>query len=110
VKTREQLAVEAAERLRASPVETPMDRQTAARPVPMPRGRPRDGDYPDHTTKEGAEELARRLQQYWHDSGHPQVRFWVVPGTAYVLRGAARFDVRSNLVGGLPPRGGKSRA
>jgi hypothetical protein len=56
--------------------------------------------------RDGAIALAKRLQQYWHDQGYPAARFWTEPL-------AERFDkigtyevyqVKCNLVNGLPPR------
>jgi hypothetical protein len=56
--------------------------------------------------REGAIALAKRLQQYWHDQGYPAARFWAEPlderftkiGTYEV------YQVKCNLVNGLPPR------
>jgi hypothetical protein len=61
---------------------------------------------PDTLNREGAMQLAMRLQQYWHGQGYPAARFWAEPI-------AERFDkvgtyeiyrVVCNLVDGLPPR------
>ena len=60
----------------------------------------------DTLSRKGANDLARRLQDYWHVRGYPAVRFWAEPicerfgklGTHEVYR------VRCNLIDGLPPR------
>jgi hypothetical protein len=52
----------------------------------------------DYLGKNGAEQLARRIQGYWTGLGHDQVRVWVEPAD----RGA--YSVRSNLRAGLPPQ------
>jgi hypothetical protein len=47
----------------------------------------------------GADCVAKAVECYWHKRGHRQVRserFELSPGT---------WGVRSNLVGGMPPRG-----
>ena len=63
---------------------------------------------PDTTTREGAEALAARLTRYWHAKGYTQVRHWAehqrVRTAEAPLFGHAIWVVRSNLVGGLPPR------
>ena len=67
---------------------------------------------PDHCTRAGAEALAQRLDAYWHVRGHAHVRHWVVPlawddRTLSDVEAAkiTAFGVRSNLFGGMPPKG-----
>jgi len=56
----------------------------------------------DYLTRDGAEELARRIERYWHDQGFTAVRVWVEP----FGDGKHRLHaVRSNLMSGLPPTG-----
>lgn len=57
-------------------------------------------DLIDYSTKAGAEQLATRIQRYWHERGHRTVvvETFVVPGTKNRC-----YGVRSNLVNGLPP-------
>ena len=57
-----------------------------------------EGTLREPLTEVGALQLASRLTKYWVKAGHPQVKFY-----------PKRFDnagwcVRSNLVGGLPPK------
>jgi hypothetical protein len=51
-------------------------------------------------------ELARRLQQYWHDRGFPAARFWAEPiGERFEKVGSYElYRVVCNFVDGLPPR------
>jgi hypothetical protein len=61
----------------------------------------------DLTSHDGAEENARELDAWWHAHGFRQVRHW-----AEMIGDEGRnahqpvWGVRSNLVNGLPPRGG----
>lgn len=63
----------------------------------------------DVCSEEGAARLAARLEAYWHEHGHPEVRFWS-ERIAFSRRRAHNsacddvWAVRSNLVRGLPPR------
>jgi hypothetical protein len=58
------------------------------------------------TNQRGAMELARRLEQYWHDKGFPAARFWAEPiEQRFEKIGSYElYRVASNLVDGLPPR------
>jgi hypothetical protein len=51
-------------------------------------------------------ELARRLEQYWHDKGFLAARFWAEPiAERFEKIGSYElYRVASNLVDGLPPR------
>jgi hypothetical protein len=76
------------------------DRRTtphkAAQTAPGPR---------DTLSRQGAMNLALRLERYWHERGYPAVRFWAEPveerftkvGTYEIYR------VVCNLINGLPP-------
>jgi|TARA_Y100000310_G_scaffold304804_1_gene344330 hypothetical protein len=49
---------------------------------------------------ETAEELATRIEEYWHEKGYPNVLVWAEQewfGKSKV------FVIKSNLVNGLPP-------
>jgi hypothetical protein len=67
---------------------------------------PKSSKVVDTLSRDAAMALAKRLQQYWHDQGYPAARFWTEPlderfekiGT-YEL-----YQVKCNLVNGLPPR------
>ena len=61
---------------------------------------------PDNLTKAGAEELAAKLDRYWHKRGATHVRHEVIKLGA--IHGAEIFVVRSNLINGAPPHGGKN--
>jgi hypothetical protein len=60
----------------------------------------------DTLNRDGAMALAKRLEKYWHDQGYPAARFWTEPlderfskiGTYEV------YQVKCNLLNGLPPR------
>lgn len=63
-------------------------------------------NIPDHAgSKERAQALAERIQRFWHERGGRGVVAWA-QHDADQCRGstAALFVVRSNLIGGLPPR------
>jgi hypothetical protein len=57
-------------------------------------------------TRDSAMALARRLQQFWHDQGHPMVRFWAEPiaGRFTKVGTYELYRANSNLINGLPPR------
>jgi len=57
---------------------------------------------PDTLTRADAEQLAERLNAYWHGHGYPAARHWVE--TANIAGRGDVFVVRSNLVDGVPPR------
>jgi hypothetical protein len=56
----------------------------------------------DHGTKAGAEAVASRIMKLWHAHGHPDVRAWVVPRVG-PDKDPRSYDVRTNLINGLPP-------
>jgi hypothetical protein len=53
-----------------------------------------------------AQQLAKQIEAYWHNSGHKQVRVFVTqsltPADGEVERASDLHAVRSNLVRGLP--------
>lgn len=53
-------------------------------------------------TREGAHALARRIEAYWAARGW-RVHCWVVEAGYDASHRSARYDVRSDLVDGLPP-------
>jgi hypothetical protein len=59
--------------------------------------------------EDGARELAAEIAKYWRDRGEMTVATWTVQFQALLNSGKRdhldrRFAVRSNLVGGLPPK------
>lgn len=55
----------------------------------------------DYTSLEGASELKARIEAHWRAQGHEvQVMLIEAPFTAAIR--AARYDVRSDLVNGMP--------
>lgn len=74
-------------------VHTKADNISGTNEVPMPH---------DNYTAKGANVLARRIEFYWKERGHPTIR-----AEAYELPGMpGLFGVRSNLDwNGYPPRG-----
>ena len=55
----------------------------------------------EHHDAAGAEALAKKLAEIWHDAGWPHAQFFTEK--VYPRGGAMIYAVRSNLVGGLPP-------
>lgn len=64
---------------------------------------PEAEDAADNLSQAGAHQLAARLDAYWRSQGHTTARFWVEPARNHGSQHAI-FVVRSNLVGGWPPR------
>lgn len=60
-------------------------------------------NYYEATSKKNAESLSKRIEDYWHKEGHPQVKIWPVSENA--LGFGEIWVVRSNLVRGMPPDG-----
>ncbi len=56
----------------------------------------------DNLSRNGAAELARRIERYWHDRGFSAVRARVV---SLGIEGRSVYVVRSNLMNGNPPIG-----
>jgi hypothetical protein len=64
-----------------------------------------EGGVRDTLCRQGAMDLAKRLQHYWHQRGYRAARFWAEPveerfakvGTYEIYR------VVCNLINGLPP-------
>jgi hypothetical protein len=58
------------------------------------------------STRDGEMAIARRLQQFWHDQGHPAVHFWVEPIVERLAKVGTYelYRVNCNLINGLPPR------
>jgi hypothetical protein len=67
---------------------------------------PKSSKVVDTLTRDGAIALAKRLQQYWHDQGYPAARFWTEPlNERFAKIGTYEvYQVKCNLVNGLPPR------
>lgn len=63
--------------------------------------RPRDaGDYTD---RKGAELLKARIEAFWRERGY-EIQVTLAPAAFTPEVRAARFDIRSELVNGLPRR------
>lgn len=63
----------------------------------------------DSLTLSRAETLARKVSRYWRRLGYENVRAWAEPvhakeHSAGKLNDVLIYQVRSNLVNGLPPR------
>ena len=50
-----------------------------------------------------ANRYARQIENYWSGLGFPNVRCWVERVSAGANRGLG-YEIRSNLIRGLPPR------
>jgi hypothetical protein len=60
----------------------------------------------DTLNREGAMDLARRLQRYWEARGFPAARFWAEPVSERFAK-VGTYEIHRvvcNLVNGLPPR------
>jgi hypothetical protein len=66
-----------------------------------------DGEH-EFTNATGAAELKARIEAYWRARGH-DVQVMLVEGAFTQALRSGRFDVRSDLVNGLPrgKRGGR---
>ena len=61
-----------------------------------------DDPIPDHTTRAGAEALARRIRAYWRQRGHEiEIRLVTTSNGRDTVA-----HIRSDMVGGLPRRRG----
>ena len=64
----------------------------------------------DLISQEGAETLARELNDYWRQRGYAEAQHWIEPMRAGnwhrtgETRQAPIWCVRSNLIRGLPPK------
>jgi len=68
---------------------------------------PADGEPADYCTREGALALKIKIEAYWRDRGHDVMIALQNVGFHPAIR-AARFDVRSDMVNGMPrPHGAK---
>lgn len=75
----------------------------AARVPPMV---PKPTEYRelDFTTQSGSEYLCQRIERVWRALGYTDVRVWTERSSYQdSKRDKARFDVRTNLINGLPP-------
>lgn len=57
----------------------------------------------DYTDQAGANELKARIEAYWRDRGY-EVQVMLVDAPFAAALRAARVDVRSEMVNGLPRR------
>lgn len=58
---------------------------------------------PDLAGKHGAEQLAAKIERYWHERGHDNVRAWVEAKPIIMPQDAPVYSVRTNLIKGMPP-------
>jgi hypothetical protein len=56
----------------------------------------------DHLTEPEAEQLAKKIAQFWHEKGHTGVRTWTEKTISNAAERANCYCVRSNLIRGLP--------
>lgn len=68
-----------------------------------------DREYADYTSREGAMELKAKIEAYWRDRGHHVMIALHNVGFHPAIR-AARFDVRSDMVNGLPRTTARAKA
>lgn len=61
------------------------------------------GELADHCSREGATELKKKIEAYWRDRGFDVMVVLHNVGFHAAIR-AARYDVRSDMVNGLPRR------
>ena len=59
------------------------------------------GDGPDYCSREGALELKRKIEAYWAERGQHVTVLMHNVGFHPAIR-AARFDLRSDLINGMP--------
>jgi hypothetical protein len=57
----------------------------------------------DYTDRAGAQILKARIEAYWRERGY-EVQVTLAAASFTPALRAARFDIRSELVNGLPPR------
>lgn len=81
------------------------DETSIADPI-LTEGYAKPSESNDTLSQRGAMALARRLQQFWHEQGHTEVRFWAEPiDERFEKIGSYEvYRVVSNLVNGAPPR------
>ena len=58
----------------------------------------------DFCDKEGAELLVALIKNYWARNGYPDIQLKVCEAGFTAPMRSCRFDVRSTLVNGLPPK------
>jgi len=63
----------------------------------------------DFCSREGANALKEKIEAYWRDRGHNVMIALHNVGFHPAIR-AARFDVRSDMVNGMPRRAGAKRS
>lgn len=61
----------------------------------------RGDEGPDHCSRNGAAELKRKIEAYWAERGHDVMIVLHNVGFHPAIR-AARFDVRSDMINGMP--------
>jgi len=61
----------------------------------------------DYTDRAGAEKLKARIEAYWRERGN-EIQVTLIPAGFTAALRAARYDVRSELLNGLPRRDRKA--
>ncbi len=67
------------------------------------------GAEPDYCSRDGALNLKNKIEAYWRDRGHNVMIALHNVGFHPAIR-AARYDVRSDMVNGMPRAGGAKAA
>lgn len=57
---------------------------------------------PDYMTRDGAEKLAARIKAHWQARGFHQLDVKASSPPYGLVQGKPRYDVRSNMLNGLP--------
>jgi hypothetical protein len=70
---------------------------------------PRGGEPADYCSREGAQALKDKIEAYWRERGQNVMINLHNVGFHPAIR-AARFDVRSDMVNGMPRTSGKKKA
>lgn len=65
---------------------------------------PKAGKARDLTSRTGAEMLAAEIEAWWAKRDYRQVRAWVDEHSINGDHGHAVYSVRTNLIGGMPPK------
>lgn len=86
-----------------SPLESrePARSHAATAPAALAAAEARHAREADYTDRAGAEKLKARIESYWRERGS-DVQVILVPAAFTAALRAARYDVRSEMLNGLP--------